>query len=126
MSLVGSGALGRRPRELEERALQFAAQVKRSDMPQCSWPMVQEIKRQLEVRVGRSSGLLTPDVWRIWLPMFESGTALVLFQVHTVGALRPAVFRVPGVPVKRYVGALMMDIHLMELRADKSVSEVET
>ena len=59
------------------------------------------------------------------MPMFEPGTALVLLQVHTVGALRPVVFRVPGVPVNRYVGALMMDSHLMELRADKSVSEVE-
>ena len=125
VSLVGSAALGQRPRELEERALQFAAQVGRSDLPQGSWPLVQEIKRQLEVRVGQSSGLLTPDVWRIWLPMFEPGTALVLLQVHTVGALRPVVFKVPGVPVKRYVGALMMDSHLMELRADKSVSEVE-
>ena len=127
VSLVGSGALGRRPRELEERALQFVAQVSRSDMPQGSWPLLQEVKSvgQPEVRVEQSSGLLTPDVWRIWLPMFEPGAALVLLQVHTVGALRPVVFRVPGVPVERHVGALMMDIHLMELRADKSVSKVE-
>ena len=57
--------------------------------------------------------------------MYAPGTALVLLQVHAVGAVRPLVFKVPGVAVQRYVGALMMDSHFMELQCSARMSDVE-
>jgi hypothetical protein len=57
--------------------------------------------------------------------MYAPGTALVLLQVHAVGAVRPLVFKVPGVAVQRYVGALMMDSHFMELQRSAQMSDVE-
>ena len=91
--------------KLEQHALQFTRE------PAASWSLIKEMQRQLAVRIHRGSGLLTPDVWRIWLPMCAPGTALVLLQVHAVGAVRPLVFKVPGVAVQRYAGALLVDSH---------------
>ena len=125
VSLVGSSVLRKDPRGLEQRALQFTEGVERGSVPAASWSLIQEMRRQLEVRVYRGTGLLTPDVWRIWLSMFAPGTALVLLQVHAVGAVRPLVFKVPGVAVQRYVGALMMDSHFMELQCTASMADVE-
>ena len=116
VSLVGSSILKEAPQELEQRALQFTEEVDQKSMPAASWSLIKEMRRQLAVRVHKSTGLLTPDVWRIWLSVYGPGTTLVLLQVHAVGAVRPLVFKVPGVTVQRYVGALMMDIHFMELQ----------
>ena len=57
--------------------------------------------------------------------MFDPGTARVLLQVHAVGVVRPLVFKVPGVPVQRYVGALMIESHFMELQCTASMMGVE-
>ena len=125
VSLVGSSVLRKGPRELEQRALQFTEGVEQGSVSAASWSLIQEMQRQLAVRVHKGTGLLTPDVWRIWLSMFAPGTALVLLQVHAVGAVRPLVFRVPGVAVQRYVGALMMDSHFMELQCTAPMADVE-
>ena len=125
VSLVGSSILRREPGELEQRALQFTENVAQGEVPAASWALLQEMRRQLTVRVHQGAGLLTPDVWRIWLSMFAPGTALVLLQVHAVGAVRPLVFKVPGVPVQRYVGALMMESHFKELQCAASMTDVE-
>ena len=60
--------------------------------------------------------------------MYAPGAALVLLQVHAVGAVRPLVFRVPGVPVQRYVGAMLIDSHghFFELQCSRSAQEVES
>ena len=126
VSLVGSSILRKEPQELEQLALQFTTEVAQDAVPASCWALVQEMRSQLEVRVGKGSGLLTPDVWRIWLSMCAPGTALVLLQVHAVGAVRPLVFRVPGVPVQRYVGAMMIDSHFFELQCNRSAQEVES
>ena len=126
VSLVGSSVLRKAPQELEQRALQFTQDVDRTSVPAASWSLIKEMQRQLAVRVSSGTGLLTPDVWRIWLSMYAPGTALVLLQVHAVGAVRPLVFKVPGVAVQRYVGALMMDSHFMELQCSAQMSDVET
>ena len=60
------------------------------------------------------------------MPMCAPGTALVHLQVYAVGAVRPSVFKVPGVAVQRYVGALMMDSHFMELQCSALMSGVDT
>ena len=125
VSLVGSSVLRRAPRELEQRALQFTQEVDKKSVPAASWSLIKEMQNQLAVRVRSGTGLLTPDVWRIWLSMYAPGTALVLLQVHAVGAVRPLVFKVPGVAVQRYVGALMMDSHFMELQCSAQLSDVE-
>ena len=96
---------GGRPEKADQRSVSTA-----------SWSLIKETQRQLAVRVHKGTGLLTPDVRRIWLSMYAPGTTLVLLQVHIVGAVRPLVFKVPGVTMQRYVGALTMDSHFMELQ----------
>ena len=95
-------------------------------MPAASWSLIKEMQRQLAVRVHKGRGLLTPDDWRVWLSMYVPETALVLLQVHAIGAVRPLVFKVPGVTLQRYVGALMMDSHFMELQCSARMSDVKT
>ena len=57
--------------------------------------------------------------------MYAPDTSLVLLQVYAVGAVRPLVFKVPGVTMQRYAGALMMDSHFMELQCSAQMSDVE-
>ena len=126
MSLVGSSVLRRAARELEQYILQFTEEVGQGSVPAASWSLIKEMQRKLAVRVHKGKSLLTPDVWRIWLSMYALEIALVLLQVHAVGAVRPLVFKVPGVTVQRYVGALMMDNHFMELQCSARMSDVDT
>ena len=127
VSLVGSSVLKKAPQELEQRALQFTEEVDQKSMPAASWSRIKEMRRQLTARVHKGTGLLTPDVWRIWFSVYAPGTctALVLLQVHAVGAVRPLVFKVPGVTVQRYAGALMTDSHFVELQCSAQMSEAE-
>ena len=126
VSLVGSSILRKGPRVLEQRALRFAEEAEQDSVPAASWPLIKEMQRQLAVRVHKGNGLLTPDVWRIWLSMYAPGTALVLLQVHAVGAISPLVFKMPEVAVRHYVDALMLDSHFMELHCGALMADVET
>ena len=123
VSLVDSSILMRGSQELEQRALQFTAEVAQDAVPASCWALVQEMRGQLEMRVRKTSGLITPDVRRMWLPKYAPSTALALLQVHAVGVVRPLVFMVPGVPVQQYVAAMMSDSHFFELQCSRSTHE---
>jgi hypothetical protein len=131
VSLVGSSVLGKCPRELEQRALQFTEGVKQGSVPADSWSLIQEMQPQLAERVHKGTGLLSVDVWRIWLSMYAPGTALAFLYIGnaygkgSVEDVMPLVFKVPGVPVQRYVGALLMYDHFMELQCSATVEDVD-
>lgn len=131
VSLVGSSVLGKYPRELEQRALQFTEGVKQGSVPADSWSLIQDLQGQLAERVHKGTGLLSVDVWRIWLSMYAPGTALVFLYIGdaygrvSVEDVMPLVFKVPGVPVQRYVGAFLMHHHFMELQFNATVEDVD-
>ena len=102
MSLSAAMVLRRQPFELEKAALEFVVQLvgpARQEVMPVRLSFCDSMQRQLTARVVNvnGDGLLSPDVWRLWLPMFEPGLLLILLQVSASGGMRPKAYRVPGV-----------------------------
>ena len=84
------------------------------------------MQRQLTRRVADSDGMLSPDVWRIWLPLFAPDMMVIMLQVSAAGGMRPKAYRVPGVTPTRVEGILMIDQHVVQLDVRMSVEEAES
>jgi hypothetical protein len=112
VSLSGSIVLSKAPRELEQVALEFVTQLAgpaRQEVMPVMMSFCDNIQRQLTRRVADSDGMLSPDVWRVWLPLFAPDLMVIMLQISAAGGMRPKTYRVPGITPTRVADILMID-----------------
>ena len=71
--------------------------------------------------------MLSPDVWRIWLPLFAPDLMVIMLQISAAGGMRPKTYRVPGITrhPTRVAGILMIDQHVVQLDVRMTVEQAE-
>jgi hypothetical protein len=137
VSLVGSAVVGTGvlPGEMEVKALEVVRGLLDSPgvgVPRALRKVLGALGEQLASRVLCKAGLLTPDAFRVWLPLFAPHLMVVVLQIESFEwqgevryRVRPQVYRVPGVEPSGVAGILMMDVHLYQLDIGMTIAEVE-